>query len=312
MTVKEPLGIEAFVRAYSDEDAPACLITLRERTESTASESHPYPDITASNSCFTDAHKEQLMRASSRLEQEKVLRTGEMRWSVTKVAPSDEAVHVSTLVCLGRREKRTIPEGSTHTASRSPRKKDRASQQVPRTKGHGTKSSQAEEYRQRWSGMSVAGTDRIAFLQHLDLILGVDWARTPLGPMSTWSTALLSLLGQCLASPFPVLFAWGPELTQLYNLPYSVNIGQKHPANLGKAYRDAWPEMWDRKYFVRSRLNSPESSPGMSAALILTLANRCPRGKTRYGNIPNSYSETCRYLRALERCTERQGNSCGQ
>ena len=72
-----------------------------------------------------------------------------------------------------------------------------------------------------------------------------DWASTPLGPIERWPLALRSTVDTLLASAFPNIVLWGPELIQIYNDAYIPIIGVKHPYALGHGNRDVWPEVWD-------------------------------------------------------------------
>lgn len=72
----------------------------------------------------------------------------------------------------------------------------------------------------------------------------VDWAATPLGPEEHWSPALQQAAATCLASRFPMLLAWGPDLVMIYNASYLELIGGKHPA-LGRPAHAVFPEIWD-------------------------------------------------------------------
>lgn len=74
----------------------------------------------------------------------------------------------------------------------------------------------------------------------------VDWAATPLGVPSTWPTALRVSVETCFATRFPVLVAWGPELTMIYNDGYRDCLGSdKHPSAMGAPIADVWKEIWD-------------------------------------------------------------------
>ncbi len=72
----------------------------------------------------------------------------------------------------------------------------------------------------------------------------VDWAAGPLGPVEGWSQSLRTAVSICLASRFPILLWWGPELTLLYNEAYRPLIGEKHPSSLGAAGREVFSEVW--------------------------------------------------------------------
>ena len=71
-----------------------------------------------------------------------------------------------------------------------------------------------------------------------------DWASTPIGPREHWPQSLRTSLSICLASRFPILIWWGPELIKLYNDAYMPILGDKHPRALGARGRDVWPEIW--------------------------------------------------------------------
>ena len=73
----------------------------------------------------------------------------------------------------------------------------------------------------------------------------IDWSKTALGPVTTWSQSLRSALSICLGSRFPIAIYWGPELVLLYNDAWSPILGEKHPSSLGRPGREVWPEIWD-------------------------------------------------------------------
>jgi PAS domain S-box-containing protein len=73
----------------------------------------------------------------------------------------------------------------------------------------------------------------------------LDWSRTPLGPAEEWSSALRTAVETCLASRFPMLLCWGPELAMVYNDAYRPILGRtKHPMALGRPTKEVWPEVW--------------------------------------------------------------------
>jgi signal transduction histidine kinase len=75
---------------------------------------------------------------------------------------------------------------------------------------------------------------------------GVDWAATPLGPVAGWSEALKLAAASCLASQWPTIVIWGPELNCLYNDAYAELILEKHPQAMGQPVRELFAEIWDR------------------------------------------------------------------
>jgi PAS domain S-box-containing protein len=77
-------------------------------------------------------------------------------------------------------------------------------------------------------------------------LMGVfDWSQTPVGPVDTWSHSLKSSVKTLLASRYPMILIWGPNLIQFYNDAYSELIGDKHPAALGTDIRITLAEAWD-------------------------------------------------------------------
>ena len=76
------------------------------------------------------------------------------------------------------------------------------------------------------------------------LMLEVDWAKTPLGPMAEWPQSLRSAVSICLLSRFPMVVWWGPELVFIFNDAYRPMLGGKHPKSLGARGREVWPEIW--------------------------------------------------------------------
>ena len=93
-----------------------------------------------------------------------------------------------------------------------------------------------------------ASRSGLAFLEGGDatgaLMLDQDWSGSPLGDPSCWPQSLRSIAGLLLHSRFPMFVAWGPELGLLYNDAYAEILGAKHPAALGRRFRDVWGEIW--------------------------------------------------------------------
>src|SRR5258708_25533673 len=78
------------------------------------------------------------------------------------------------------------------------------------------------------------------------LMRSLDWSTTPLGSVENWPQSLRTAVSICLASYFPMLIWWGPELVMLYNDAYCPMLGMtKHPKAMGQRGRECWPEIWD-------------------------------------------------------------------
>jgi serine phosphatase RsbU (regulator of sigma subunit) len=84
---------------------------------------------------------------------------------------------------------------------------------------------------------AAAGTLRDAYRR-------VDWAATSLGPVASWSPALLAAVDLTLHTRAPVTLLWGPDDLLIYNEAYAPMIGDKHPAALGAPAGQVFAEIW--------------------------------------------------------------------
>ena len=73
----------------------------------------------------------------------------------------------------------------------------------------------------------------------------MDWSATPLGPVERWPQSLRTTVSLCLSSRAPMMIVWGPQHVQLYNDALAPLMGPKHPAALGRPYRESFAEIWD-------------------------------------------------------------------
>lgn len=79
---------------------------------------------------------------------------------------------------------------------------------------------------------------------HIQFAKSFDWAKTSLGPIEEWPADLRAMCNLIMASPHPAAMYWGPEHVAIYNEPYVMLAGNKHPELMGSRYRDAWKEIW--------------------------------------------------------------------
>ena len=77
-----------------------------------------------------------------------------------------------------------------------------------------------------------------------ELLAGIEWAATPLGPPESWPGPLVDTLRLMLTSEHGMALYWGPEFATLYNLGAALIPGAKHPWALGKPYKEVFPEVW--------------------------------------------------------------------
>lgn len=83
-----------------------------------------------------------------------------------------------------------------------------------------------------------------ALPDHIQFARKFNWDNTPLGPITEWSADLRGMCNLIMASPHPAAMYWGPEHVAIYNEPYVMLAGNKHPNLMGMRYQDAWPEIW--------------------------------------------------------------------
>ena len=101
------------------------------------------------------------------------------------------------------------------------------------------------EHRHDAPGTLEPGDIFISRGEMAELMRRVDWAATPLGPVTSWPQSLKTTVGIILANPFPMLVWWGRDLRHLYNDAYRPILGAKHPASLGQSGSQVWAEIWD-------------------------------------------------------------------
>ena len=77
------------------------------------------------------------------------------------------------------------------------------------------------------------------------LINEFNWAGTALGPLSTWSESLRSIVAMMINSQVPMVLLWGDRGYMIYNDAYSQFAGGRHPQLLGSEVRSGWPEVAD-------------------------------------------------------------------
>ncbi|HEV7379209.1 MAG TPA: ATP-binding protein [Dyadobacter sp.] len=86
-----------------------------------------------------------------------------------------------------------------------------------------------------------------------------NWAESALGAVSDWPQSLRTAAQMALASPFPNIILWGPDLIQIYNDGYRVVMDTQHPKGLGQFTRECWPEVWHINEPIYQRVWKGES-----------------------------------------------------
>jgi hypothetical protein len=90
---------------------------------------------------------------------------------------------------------------------------------------------------------------------HIRFVLDFDWESTELGPISSWPTDLRRMVNILMSDPRAAAMFWGKDRTIIYNEPYVLATGQRHPGMMGKKFIEAWSEvegdftpMFDKAY----------------------------------------------------------------
>ncbi|RST30724.1 PAS domain S-box protein [Sphingomonas ginkgonis] len=78
------------------------------------------------------------------------------------------------------------------------------------------------------------------------LLRGLDWRGHQLGPPENWPPELKTAVAMMLGSQQPMFLVWGPERVYLYNDALRVQLGDRHPAALGRDWLEVWPERRER------------------------------------------------------------------
>ena len=76
------------------------------------------------------------------------------------------------------------------------------------------------------------------------LLREFDWSSSSVGLPETWPCELHTLINLILQVQYPAVVLWGDDNSYWYNDAYIYLLGQRHPAALGKRFRDVWPELW--------------------------------------------------------------------
>ena len=77
-----------------------------------------------------------------------------------------------------------------------------------------------------------------------ELVRRHPWAATSLGPVEAWDPAVRATVDMLLASPVPMVLAYGDDHVMIYNDAYAEVLGARHPAALGRPAADVYGELW--------------------------------------------------------------------
>lgn len=92
--------------------------------------------------------------------------------------------------------------------------------------------------------LSTLPSDKVVS-EHIKLVRSHDWVSTEVGAMDQWSEELRLYVNMCMADSRPAALWWTKDRICIYNEPYSVILGSRHPAVFGRPFSSAWPELLD-------------------------------------------------------------------
>src|SRR3712207_2126977 len=67
-----------------------------------------------------------------------------------------------------------------------------------------------------------------------EIVHSRDWSGTPLGPIESWDPVVRATVEVVLASPVPMVLAYGDDYLLIYNDAYADVLGLRHPQALGR------------------------------------------------------------------------------
>ena len=76
------------------------------------------------------------------------------------------------------------------------------------------------------------------------LMRSIDWSKTPIGPVESWSPTLRMMVRLMLWNRLQIFLWWGPHFVQMYNDAAWPALGTKHPRSMGQAASECWSEIW--------------------------------------------------------------------
>lgn len=122
--------------------------------------------------------------------------------------------------------------------------------------------------------MTAAATDDLTEIFPGDSVMARlmrewDWSRTGLGDPRAWPDGLKIPLRMLLTSRFEMWLGWGPDLLFFYNDAYIPTLGLKHPAMLGKPFREVWAEVYADVADQVERVRAGEATWNKALLLLL-------------------------------------------
>ncbi|KAH6870423.1 hypothetical protein BKA58DRAFT_176608 [Alternaria rosae] len=139
-----------------------------------------------------------------------------------------------------RRERKT--PRSKHHADALPIKPQLSLAQIPQTSERATSPS-ADRSAVPHTSFDCTSDLLTSTSPHIEYFRSIDWAKTPLGPMSSWPSDLRCVANTVLSNNVPAVMFWGDDVIMLYNEQYVQLLGSLHPC-MGESVRVKAPDHW--------------------------------------------------------------------
>jgi len=72
----------------------------------------------------------------------------------------------------------------------------------------------------------------------------IDWSKTALGPVETWSETLRMMAQLIESNRLQMFLWWGPQFIQIHNGALGLDLGPAHPLSIGRPASACWAEHW--------------------------------------------------------------------
>lgn len=95
--------------------------------------------------------------------------------------------------------------------------------------------------------------------EHIRYFREIDWSRTPLGDMASWSAELRCAVNMTLNDTYPAILFWGEHATMIYNEAYIQLLGVLHPC-IGKSARTHAINYWSTLVTLMEHVNATGAS----------------------------------------------------
>lgn len=122
--------------------------------------------------------------------------------------------------------------------------------------------------RKKFDWLSETNNENLTPFQQF--VVNLDWASSPVGPISTWPQQLRQMVLIIMSDPAAAVVYWGEQNTLIYNQHYPQLIGSKHPAIQGQDPRVGFSEVWAPfEVLLSTQRETGEAVTGANALVVI-------------------------------------------